>query len=160
MCSEMASHAQWCIVNRSNGGGCIICALLIWTQMLMGMQTLCISLDFELLFWKGTCLLYPVSNLPVLCKCPRYLTEFKAARGHLHLVNWIVILVYTVYPGSLYIKGGHLNSDVVVNCPIPPNEMNWSLKIQCQPLLLLTMNFLLQQLNLSPPSHFWHFKCF
>lgn len=45
------------------------------------MQTMSISLDFQLLFQKGMSPVGPVSNHPVLCEHPRCLTESKATEG-------------------------------------------------------------------------------
>ena len=77
----MASHAQRCMVNKSNGGLHHMCTSDPNSNA---------NVYADLVYLTGLSAAVPeghmspvgpVSNLPVLCECPRYLTESKAAEG-------------------------------------------------------------------------------
>jgi len=104
----------------------------------------CFNLCFKLLFQIFQSLL------------SRYLSE--SSTGALTHDQQDCIFILTVHPGSLCINIRHLSSHVVINCTVSHSEMDWSYKVQCQLLLSLTFDFLLQWLNLF--SHFWHSQFF
>lgn len=130
-------------------GGCITCALLIQTQMPKCIYRCDIS------DWPFSCCSRRAKVSQESCfksTSPVWMPQasywLQSCRGHLYSVSWPVILIPTSYHGRLYTKGGHVGSGFVINCPVPYNERDWSYKIQSQSLLMLTMNFQLQQLNL------------
>lgn len=140
-------------------GSCITCALLIQTQMPKCIYRPGISHStFSSCFRRAqlsqeSCF---KSSSPVWMPQTSYWPQ--SCRGHLSLVSWPVILISTVCHGRLYIKGGHVGSGFI-NFPVPYSEIDRSYTIQSQSLLMLTMNFQLQQLNLFFPC-IWHCQLF